>query len=66
MAENDNDGVNREGLDYRAGWCEALRALAAQINVEVVRAKKTELPGLETAHQIAHQMYQAMLDKMRG
>jgi hypothetical protein len=66
MAEHEHDGVSREGLDYRAGWCEALRALAAQINVEVVRAKKKELPGLETAMQIAQRMYQAMLDKMRG
>jgi hypothetical protein len=66
MAEHEDDGVNRDGLDYRAGWCEALRALAAQINMEVVRAKKKELPGLETAMQIAQRMYQAMLDKMRG
>lgn len=29
-----DDGVNRDGLDYRAGWCEALRALAGVLQVE--------------------------------
>jgi hypothetical protein len=61
-----DDGVNREGLNYRAGWVEALRALAQRINVEAVRAKKNQIPGLELASQISKEMFEAMLDKMRG
>lgn len=62
----DDDGVNRSGLDYRAGYAEALRALAQRVGVESVRAAKGELRGLEKAHTIAREMYAAMLAQMKG
>lgn len=60
------DNVNREGLDYRAGWCEALLAFARRLQVEGARAKKSEMAGLELASRIGQQMHAAMLEKMRG
>jgi len=61
-----DDGVNREGLDYRAGWAEALKAFGATIQVEGIRAKKSQVAGLGLACEIASRMYKQMLDKMRG
>jgi hypothetical protein len=62
----DEDGVNRDGLHYRAGYVEGLRALAQRVGVESVRAARGEAKGLEKAHAIAREMYLAMIVKMKG
>jgi hypothetical protein len=61
-----DDGVNREGLHYRAGWVEALQAFGVQVNIEAARAKSKEMAGLQLASQIAQRMFKAMLDKMKS
>ena len=58
------DGVNRNGLDYRAGWCEAMRALGTRLQVEGMRAKRGEVAGLTIASRIGKEMYDAMLAKV--
>ncbi len=58
--------VNREGLDYRAGYVEALIAFSQQLSILSVRAKKGEIAGLAAAIGIAKALHAAMLDKMRG
>ncbi len=65
MATEEDDGVNREGLDYRAGWCEALQAFAQRLQVECMRAKKADARGLELAGRIAGQLFESMIGKMR-
>lgn len=64
--EPKDDGVNRGGLDYRAGYCEALQALGVQINVAALRAKPAEGKGLERAFNLAKAMREDMLAKMKG
>jgi hypothetical protein len=68
LTEPADDGVNREGLDYRAGWVEGLRAFGQRLQIEIgaARAKPREHPGLETARRLAKEMYEAMLAKMKG
>lgn len=61
-----DDGVQRMKLDYRAGWVEALRALAQRLAIEGMRGSKKEVPGLEKASRIAQEMFKDMLDKMRA
>jgi hypothetical protein len=61
-----SDGVNREGLDFRAGWVEALRAFGTKLGVAGLRAKKGEHAGMDAASNIAKQMHDDMLAKMRG
>jgi hypothetical protein len=61
-----SDGVNREGLDYRAGWIEALVALSHTLNVEALRAKPSNVRGLQTALTVAKKQYEAMIAKMKG
>ncbi len=60
------DGVNENGLDYRAGWCEALKAVANAINISAIRASKKEIPGLEAALNISREMFKAMVEKMKS
>jgi hypothetical protein len=60
------DGVNDQSLDYRAGWCEGLNALALRINLLCARAKPTTIKGLEAAHDAAQLLYHEMLAKMRA
>jgi hypothetical protein len=64
--EAKGDGINREGLAYRAGWVEALRAFGQQIQIYGVRAKKNEVAGLTAASLKAKEMYDAMLAKMKA
>lgn len=66
MTPERDDGVERDKLDYRAGWVEGLKALAQRLSVEAMRANKRQIPGLEVAQEIAVSMYKAMLDKMRA
>jgi hypothetical protein len=61
-----SDGVNREGLDYRAGWLEALRAFGTQLQIARARARKGEIAGLEAASRVAQQMHQTMVEKMKS
>lgn len=61
-----DDGINRIGLDYRAGWCEALRNLGQRLQIAGLRATKKTAPGLEEASQLAAQMYKEMIDKMKS
>jgi hypothetical protein len=60
------DGVNDQSLDYRAGWCEGLKALALRINLLGKRAKPSTIKGLEAAHDAVQLLYQDMLAKMRA
>lgn len=64
MADERDDGVQRDKLDYRAGYCEGIAAVLNAINVAALRAKKNEPPGLELAHGIALKLRQDMLAKM--
>lgn len=59
-------GPNREGLDYRAGWVEALRAFGVSLQMQGLRAKRNEVAGMEKAAQIAKGMYDAMIATMSG
>jgi hypothetical protein len=64
--QNDEYGVVRDGLDYRAGWVEGLAELARQINIASIRAKPKEATGLERAFNIAKAMRDDMIAKMKG
>ena len=66
MDEKQGDGVNREGLDYRVGWVEALTKLARRLQLDSLRAKKNHLPGMKAAANVVKEMYQQMLAKMKG
>lgn len=46
-----DDGVNRDGLDYRAGYVEGIMAFLTRLKIEAVRAKPED---------------HAMLQKMKG
>lgn len=61
-----DDGVNRTGLDYRAGWVEACNAILQALQVESIRARKGALTGLDIArgHALAHR--KVVIDLMRG
>jgi hypothetical protein len=66
VSMREGDVVNREGLDYRAGWVEALRAFGQRLMIEGTRAKRNQVAGLEEASRIARDMHQEMVDKMKG
>mgnify|MGYP001592312186 FL=1 len=66
MAEERDDGVKRNGLDFRAGWVEALGAFLQRLQMESARCKKGERAGMETCHGIALKMRQDMIAKMSG
>lgn len=55
--------------DYAEGFRDALRMLSHSINFATMRATKKEMPGLETAFNLAKGMYDNMtshLDTMTG
>lgn len=65
MPQPKDDGVNREGLDYRAGWVEGLTALLRSLQVDSVRMiKKSHAPGLERAFEITKTVREEMIQKM--
>lgn len=64
--EPKSDGVNRTGLDYRAGYLEGLHALAAQLNLAALRAKPAEKKGLERAFGLAKALNDDMKAKMKA
>lgn len=64
--EKKDDGVQRDRLDYRAGFVEGLEAFLLRLQVASIRAKKTEFAGMEVARQLAVEIRKGMLDKMRG
>jgi hypothetical protein len=64
--EEKKDGVNRTGLDYRAGWCEALVAFGRRLQIEGARGKRGEVAGMEAASKIAAKMYQDMIAAMKA
>lgn len=69
MSENTkkaDDGVNRNGLDYRAGYVEGLIAFMQQLQIASVRARRSEIAGMESARLIANGLRNDMLDKMRN
>lgn len=66
MPTERSDGVNETSLDYRAGWCEALKALTLALQINGARCKRSEIAGLQLACGLANESYRAMLAKMRG
>jgi len=64
--EEKDDGVNRTGLDYRAGYIEALNALLQNLQLQGVRCKKGEVAGLESARSAALGLRSMMIAKMKG
>lgn len=66
MAEKRGDGVNCEGLDFRAGWVEALAAFSQRIQIEGMRGSKRENAGMDKALGIARDMYNVMIAKIKG
>lgn len=60
------DGVNREGLDYRAGYVEGLSALLTNLRLQALRCKKRESSYLEAAFETVQNVRKAMIQKMKG
>lgn len=63
---NKEDGVNREGLDYRAGYCEGLSHFLRVLNISALRATKKTEPGIRESFEEAKKLREAMLEKMRA
>lgn len=61
-----DDGVQRDKLDYRAGYVEGLAKALRGIQVNGMRAKKSEVAGLEIARQLVLNLREAMIEKMRA
>ena len=66
MSEEREDGVNREGLDYRAGYVEALGVLLTNLQLQAIRCAKKEEPGLRAAFDTVKNVRAAMIQKMKG
>ncbi len=64
--DDTGDGVNRAGLDYRAGYVEALGAALTSLQVMAMRATKKESAGLESAHVLVRGLRAAMIEKMKS
>jgi hypothetical protein len=64
--EQQDDGVQRDKLDYRAGYIEGLRAAMQAIKVNGIRAKRSEVAGLDAALTICRNLRAAMIQKMKG
>lgn len=62
----EDDGVKRDGLDYRAGFIEGVNAFLQQLQIASIRAKSKEVPGLEASHKIALEVRKVMIEKMKG
>ena len=61
-----DDGVNRNGLDYRAGYVEGLAAFLNRMMGLARGAKQKESEGMQKSFDLAKQLREEMLDKMRG
>lgn len=66
MDEEKGDSVNREGLDYRAGYVEALGVLLTNLQLQAIRCKKNEETGLWVAFDMVKNVRAAMIQKMEG
>jgi hypothetical protein len=64
--EKAGDKVNRDGLDYRAGYVEALNAFMTSLQYASLRAKRGEMLGMEAARQLALTLRNKMLEKMKA
>lgn len=66
MATERDDGVNETGLDYRAGYIEALKALQVRLNVEGLRTARKNIPGMDEAMKLSREMIAGMVVKMKS
>lgn len=62
----EDDGVKRDGLDYRAGYVEALASFLQLLQLKSLRCKRGEAAGLTLCHGVALDLRKAMLEKMKG
>ena len=61
-----DDGVQRDKLDYRAGYVEGLQAAIQAIQVSGLRATKKEVAGLEKALALCQELRRQTIEKMRS
>ena len=64
--EKQDDGVQRDKLDYRAGYVEGLASLLQLLNMKALRATKKTEAGLREAFDTAKDLRDTMIAKMRG
>ena len=65
MAKEPFDVVDRDKLDYRAGYVEGIGVVMQCITVMAVRAKPKEAAGLQLAFNRAKAIREDMIAKMR-
>lgn len=62
----EDDGVNREGLDYRAGYIEALQELKGVLAIMSVRPPKKVGDAIGKVDEWLMEKRKAMIAKMKG